>query len=71
MFGLGVTELVLILGAVLFVFGWGRLSQLGNNLRRAIQNFQQMTQGAGEIDVTPTTPGKPDKTERKESHHVG
>ncbi len=67
MFGLGVTELVLILGAVLFVFGWGRLSQLGNNFRQAIQNFKQMAQGAGEIDVTPTAP---DKTERKESHHA-
>ena len=67
MFGLGVTELVLILGAVLFVFGWGRLSQVGNNFRQAIRNFKQMAQGAGEIDVTPTPA---DETERKESRHV-
>jgi sec-independent protein translocase protein TatA len=70
MFGLGVTELMLILGAVLFVFGWGRLSQLSDNFRQAIRNFKQMGQGAGEIDVTPTAPDKTEQTEQRESHHV-
>jgi TatA/E family protein of Tat protein translocase len=67
MFGLGVAELVLVLVAVLFVFGWGRLSQLGDNFRQAIRNFKQMAQRGEEIDVTPTAP---DETERKDSHHV-
>jgi Sec-independent protein translocase protein TatA len=67
MFGLGVAELVLVLGAVLFVFGWGRLSQVGNNFRQAIRNFKQMAQGGGETDVTPTPS---DEIERKESRHV-
>ena len=66
MFGLGVTELALILGAVLFVLGWGRLSQVGNNVRQAIRNFKQTAQGGGEIDVTPTPPDEP---EWKESRH--
>jgi sec-independent protein translocase protein TatA len=67
MFGLGITELVLVLGIVVFVFGWGRLPQLGSNLRLAIQNFKQMVRGGDEIDVTPPPP---DESERKESRHV-
>jgi TatA/E family protein of Tat protein translocase len=68
MFGFGVAELVVVLAIVLFMFGWGRLSQLGNNFRSAIRNFKLMAQGGEEIDVTPTPP---DETARKESHHVG
>jgi sec-independent protein translocase protein TatA len=67
MFGLGMTEFVLILAVVLFVFGWGRLPQLGNNVRQAIRNCKQMMQGGDEIDVTPTAADNP---ERKESRHV-
>ncbi|HSF32388.1 MAG TPA: twin-arginine translocase TatA/TatE family subunit [Candidatus Tectomicrobia bacterium] len=67
MFGLGVPELALILGIVLFVFGWGRLPQLGNNVRLAIRNFKQMARGDDELDVTPPPPGE---SEQKESRHV-
>jgi Sec-independent protein translocase protein TatA len=45
MLGLGVAELVGVLAAVLCAFGWGRLSQLGNNFRQAFRNFQLMVQG--------------------------
>jgi Sec-independent protein translocase protein TatA len=68
MFGFGFAELVVVLGIVLFIFGWGRLSQLGNNFRSAIRNLKLMAQGGDEIDVTPTAS---DETARKESHHVG
>jgi sec-independent protein translocase protein TatA len=68
MFGFGVAELLVVLVIVLFMFGWGRVSQLGNNFRSAIRNFKSMAQGGEEIDVTPTVP---DETARKESHHVG
>jgi sec-independent protein translocase protein TatA len=67
MFGLGVTELVLVLALVLFVFGWGRLPQLGSNFRQAIRNFRLMAQGGDAIDVTPTVS---DDKPRKESRHV-
>ena len=67
MFGFGLTELIVVLGIVLFIFGWGRLSQLGNNFRSAVRNFQLMAQGGEEVDVTPTAPAE---TIRKESHHV-
>jgi sec-independent protein translocase protein TatA len=66
--GFGFAELVIILGLVLFIFGWGRLSQLGNEVRSAIRNVKLMAQGGGEIDVTPTTPAE---TVQKESHHGG
>ena len=66
MFGLGVVELVLILAIVLFVFGWGRLPQLGSNVRQAIRNLKQMARGGEEMDVTPTAP---DETGQKESRH--
>jgi sec-independent protein translocase protein TatA len=68
MFGLGFVELLVILGIVLLVCGWGRMSQLGSNFRSAIRNFKLTAQGGGEIDVTPVSP---DETARKESHHVG
>ena len=67
MFGLGISELLILLAIVIFVFGWGRLPQLGNNFRQAIRNCKLMMQGGDEIDVTPTAP---DNTERKESRHV-
>jgi len=66
MFGLGFAELVLVLAIVLFVFGWGRLPQLGGNFREAIRNFKQMAKGGDEIDITPTAS---DDTGRKESRH--
>jgi len=44
MLGLGVAELMVVLAAGLFVFGWGRLSQLGNNFPQAFRNFQLMVQ---------------------------
>jgi Sec-independent protein translocase protein TatA len=49
------------------MFGWGRLPQLGGNVRQAIRNFKAMAQGADEIDVTP---GATQDSERKESRHV-
>ena len=68
MFGFGVAELMVVLAIVLFIFGWGRLSQLGNNFRSAIRNFKLTGQGGEELDVTPTAPDEP---ARKGSHHVG
>jgi mttA/Hcf106 family len=44
-FGFGVAELLVVLGVVLFMFGRGRLSRLGDNFRGAIRNFKVMAQG--------------------------
>ena len=67
MLGFGVAELMVVLALVLFVFGWGRLTQLGTNFWGAIRNCMLMAQGGEELDVTPTSPNEP---ERKESQHV-
>ncbi len=67
MFGLGVLELICLLVIIMFVFGWGRLPQLGSNFRQAIRNFKLTARGKDEVDVTPIAT---DKTERKESRHA-
>jgi sec-independent protein translocase protein TatA len=40
MFGLGVWELLLILGIVIIIFGAGKLPQLGKGLGEGIANFR-------------------------------
>lgn len=53
MFGLGITELVIILVIVLIFFGAGRLPELGEGLGRGIRSFRKSLKTSDEIDVTP------------------
>lgn len=53
MFGFGVTELILILGIVLLIFGAGKLPEIGAGLGKGIKNFKKATGDQDEIDVTP------------------
>lgn len=53
MFGIGITELLVILGIVLVVFGARKLPEIGAGLGRGIHNFKRAVSGANEIDVTP------------------
>ena len=57
MFGLGATELLIILGIVVLIFGARRLPEIGAGLGKAIKNFKAGISGKDEIDVTP----KPDE----------
>jgi sec-independent protein translocase protein TatA len=57
MFGIGATELIILLAIVLVVFGARRLPELGAGVGRAIKNFKAGLSGKDEIDVTP----KPDE----------
>lgn len=41
MFGLGPTELVIVLIIILVLFGWNRLPQMGKGLGEGIRNFRQ------------------------------
>lgn len=59
MFGLGATELLIILAIVVVLFGARRLPEIGSGLGKAIKNFKTGISGKDEIDVTPT---KPDDT---------
>jgi sec-independent protein translocase protein TatA len=53
MFGLGVTELIIILVIILIMFGAGKLPEIGEGLGRGIKNFRRATRQPDEIDVTP------------------
>lgn len=65
MFGLGTSELILILLVVFVIFGAGKLPELGSGLGKAIKNFKRASSDT-DIDVTP---GKDklegDKAEKK------
>ncbi|MEK6682563.1 MAG: twin-arginine translocase TatA/TatE family subunit [Nitrospirota bacterium] len=52
MFGLGMSELLIILVIVLLIFGVGKLPEIGANLGKAIKGFKKGMSDT-EIDVTP------------------
>ena len=52
MFGLGATELLIILALVLVLFGAGKLPQLGRGLGEGIRNFKRGLKG-GEEEAPP------------------
>lgn len=53
MFGLGATELIIILVIVVILFGATRLPEIGKGIGEAIKNFKKSTSEQPEIDVTP------------------
>jgi sec-independent protein translocase protein TatA len=53
MFGLGATELIIILVIVVILFGASRLPEIGKGIGEAITNFKKSTKDKPEIDVTP------------------
>jgi len=66
MFGLGMTELLVILFIVLIVFGANRLPEIGSGMGKAIRGFKDATMGKDAIDVTPKEAGgAEEKTEEK------
>ena len=53
MFGIGMTELIIVLVIVLIIFGAGKLPEIGEGLGKGIKSFKKATKGEDEIDVTP------------------
>ena len=53
MFGLGFSELLIILVIILIMFGAGKLPEIGEGLGRGIRNFRKAIKSPDEIDVTP------------------
>ena len=53
MFGIGTTELLIILGIAVLLFGARRLPEIGSGMGKAIKNFKSAISGQDEIDVTP------------------
>ncbi|MDP2682519.1 MAG: twin-arginine translocase TatA/TatE family subunit [Deltaproteobacteria bacterium] len=70
MFGIGTTELIVILVIVLIIFGVGKLPSIGSGLGEAIRNFKKAS-SESEIDVTPkkekleSAPSKPEESAKK------
>lgn len=60
MFGLGATELIIILVIVVILFGARRLPEIGKGIGEAIKNFKKSTSEPDEIDVTPDADKKSD-----------
>ncbi|XPV74854.1 MAG: twin-arginine translocase TatA/TatE family subunit [Desulfovibrio sp.] len=58
MFGLGMTELLIILVIVILIFGANKLPELGSGIGKAISNFRKATNEPDEIDVTPKSKEK-------------
>lgn len=59
MFGLGTTELIIILILVLVIFGAGKLPQVGGALGKGLRNFKDGVKDADSIEEDP------DKIEEK------
>ena len=62
MFGLGATELIIILVIVIVLFGASRLPEIGKGIGEAIKNFKKSTSESPEIDVTPDKNDKDSKS---------
>jgi len=59
MFGLGTTELIIILVLVMIIFGAGKLPQVGGALGKGLRNFKDGVK-EGEEDVDAKDPDKID-----------
>ena len=53
MFGLGVTELIIILVIVVVLFGASRLPEIGRGIGEGIKNFRKSTSELPGINETP------------------
>lgn len=64
MFGLGATELIVILGVALLVFGPRRLPEIGGALGKSIRDFRSSLKGKEENEIT--TPAEQPDDERRQ-----
>ncbi len=67
MFGLGATELIIILVIVIVLFGGSRLPEIGRGIGEAIKNFKKSTSDNPEIDVTPEKENNKKNGDNKEN----
>jgi sec-independent protein translocase protein TatA len=64
MFGLGTTELIIILVLVMIIFGAGKLPQVGGALGKSLRNFKDGVK-EGEEDIDSKDPDKIDDNGEK------
>ena len=65
MFGLGTTELLIILAVIFFFFGARKIPELNRGLGRAVRNFKKGLHEPDAIDVTPKKEEKPAEKNRE------
>jgi sec-independent protein translocase protein TatA len=65
MFGLGTTELLIIGGIILLIFGAKRLPEIGKGLGGAIREFRKVKQ-----DITPNDTKESSKEKHKEETSI-
>lgn len=66
MFGIGTTELLILLGILVLLFGSSKLPQLGSGIGQGIRNFKKSLKDDA-IDVTPKKEEDAKKHEDKKS----
>jgi len=64
MFGLGTTEMLIVLVLVLIVFGAGKLPEIGSALGKGLRNFKKSFKESNEIDITPKDADARDKEKK-------
>lgn len=70
MFGLGSSEIILILVVVLVVFGAAKLPQIGKGMGEAIKNFKKSVKDVEDAtDITPITAKKEEEVKDKLKDH--
>lgn len=67
MFGLGTTELIIILVLVMIIFGAGKLPDIGNALGKGLRNFKKSIDSDDEIDITPNDDEKEHKKKEEKA----
>lgn len=53
MFGLGMTEILIILAIFTVIFGARKLPELGGAFGKGIKNFRRAVEGKDEIEIKP------------------
>lgn len=74
MFGIGTTELIILLVILVLLFGANKLPQLGAGIGQGIKNFKKAMKEPDAIDVTPKdTPKSKEESEKskEETHKKG
>lgn len=67
MFGLGTTELIVILVIVLVLFGAGKLPEIGSGMGKAIKNFKR---ASSDSDMDVTSRDEKEKLGKNNSKHA-
>jgi len=63
MFGIGITELIVVLVIILIIFGANKLPEIGSGMGRAIKNFKKATTEPEEIEVSAKQKGSAESKE--------